>query len=306
MAARVAAKWLYLSVTSAAFAVPTSALADEARIDSRCPRLSAPELDELNARVMLRLAAAPQPHAPPVVVCTAESSWLEWEGRRLELPGRTGLVDEVVEVVDLALQPDAPVSVAERPTPAPAPPRASPAPPPADLRPAQTATPRATRNRGGIAVGFESELPSHHVGSAFGPSFDEGLNVGPLSVGARQAFRFTTTRPQVSFMDFEGTIGLGAPLRKGEPLGAVARFGVECLVGHPRGKAEVGAAPVLSLGLRAARDFDVVGLWLGVDARLRLSTLSAGSLDPIVASQLTASLSVGVSFLDSTRGAGRK
>jgi hypothetical protein len=78
------------------------------------------------------------------------------------------------------------------------------------------------------------------------------------------------------------------------------------MVGHPHGQVEIGFAPVAGLGLRAARDFDAVELCLGLDSRLRLSKLSAGKQEPIVATDLTASFSFGVSFLDSRRGGKRK
>jgi hypothetical protein len=88
-------------------------------------------------------------------------------------------------------------------------------------------------------------------------------------------------------------------MRQDMPLGVVARFGVECMVAHPEGEAVVVAAPVAGLGLRAGLDFEVVGLWVGLDVRQRLTTLRVGRDDPIVASALSASISFGVRFIDS-------
>jgi hypothetical protein len=301
----VVRKTLYKSASCLVLAWPATMPAEPdpaLGVESRCDRLSARELDELSARVMLRLAAAPEPHPPPTVVCTEQAAWVEWEGRRIEVPGRAGLVDEVVAVIEDGLEPAAPLSPSE---PAAAAPARAELPPLEDSPPAREPE-RHIANRGGIALGLESELPSERIGIALGPSFDEGINLGPLTVGARQAFRFTLAEPQVSFMDFEGALAWGAPFRAGAPLGVVVRAGVECLVAHPRGAVEVGLAPVAGLGIRAARDFDVVGLWLGVDARLRLRPLRAGAADPIAASDFTASFSVGVSLLDSKRGQRRR
>jgi len=294
-------------VLSAACVVGSSALPPLASAsqdaEKGCPSLTPSDYDELNARLLLRLATAPAAHSLPTLVCDESGARVEWEGRRAELPNRERLVDEVLEVVEAMLDADAAPSApapARRPSIAeePAPDRTS--------APAPRARPAPPANRGAIALGLETELPSHEIGTTLGPVFEEGVNLSALTLGAREAFRFALTDPQVSFMDFEALLAFGAPLRQSEPLGFAARLGVECLVAHPRGVLSVAAAPLAGLGLRAARDFEAVGIWLGVDARLRLTPLRAGEGEPIRASDVTTSFSFGVTFLDSPRDAKRK
>lgn len=287
------------------------ALGAGAGVENHCPWLAPSDFDELNARVLLRLAAARRTHSLLSVVCTDDAVWVDWEGRTSELPKGGRLVDEVLELIDRTLESDEAVSTpSDPPTPSPARPRSSlAAPSPAEQPPVDVAAsprrprPRRARNRGGFALGLENELPARQIGTALGPVFEEGIHLDYFTLGAREAFRFSLSDPQVSFMDIEALLGFGAPLRQSEPLGVAARFGIECMVAHPKGTVAVAAAPLMGIGLRAARDFERVGLWLGLDGRLRLKTLHVGEGDSVTVNDITASFSFGVTFLDSRDGA---
>lgn len=277
-----------------------AAPAGAVEVELRCPRLTPAELDELNARVRLRLGVVSGSHPPLRVGCTQAAAWVEWKGRRFEVEGRVALVDELIELIEHALEPEpaetAPEPVQAGPTPAEL--------PPVDDARAKGTNARPTRaaNWGGVALGLESELSSQQIGAALGPAFEEGANVGPVTLGARQAFRFSLTEPQVSFMDVEGLVGLGAPFQFAAPFGVSARFGVELMAAHPQGVRLLAAAPLAGIGVRAARYFHGFGLWIGLDGRWRMTTLRVGEPDAsVTASALSASFSLGVSFLDTPR-----
>jgi hypothetical protein len=146
---------------------------------------------------------------------------------------------------------------------------------------------------------LENELPAA-VGPALGPSVDFGTALGPFVLGAREAFRLATSEHRIMFMDFEGALGYGAPLQLGRPFGVVARFGAECMLAYGRSSAPAHCGPTTALGLRVARGFGSMTVWLGLDARWRLSSLRAG-LEPVTANVFAGSFSLGVSFLDPKR-----
>jgi hypothetical protein len=178
------------------------------------------------------------------------------------------------------------------------------APPPPPVRqPADRVALRAADARGGgITVGFEAELPSDTIALAVGPTFDFGTSVGPLTLGGREAFRFTVANRQVSFMDFEGELAYGAPLNPDKLFGAAARFGAEWMVAYPEGNsAQAAVVPIADVGLRLAHSFGLVGIWCGVDAHIRLATLSLRSRSPLVANDVSGSFTLGVAFVDWSR-----
>ena len=225
-----------------------------AQVENRCPRLQPAEFDELNARVMLRLTAAHDTRSPPSVGCNDAEAWVEWNGERFQTPGRGSIVDEVVEIIESALEAEESKAAPPPPPPAPLGGEAEDGPPAAD-QPAADKSVRsvAPASGGGIAIALETELPSSTIGVSVGPTFDFGTSVGPFWVGARESFRFATSGPQVSFMDFEGLVGVGAPLRSDAPLGVVLRMGAACMVAYPKGSALADFAPTVSLGVRGAR-----------------------------------------------------
>ena len=59
--------------------------------------------------------------------------------------------------------------------------------------------------------------------------------------------------------------------------------------------AQATVAPILSLGLRAAKNLGFVSPWVGIDARFRLQRLQ---LSDVAASDISGSLTIGVRFID--------
>jgi len=277
---------------------------------NRCPRLSSAQFDELDARVLLLVESETANEVDlPTVVCTRAGAWVQWGDDRVEIVGRGSLVDEVVDIVEARLhdaerKADADPQTAEDAAVAAGQPmleRGSgppPAPPPTVQRPRMAVRPADARG-GGIAAGFEAEFVSDALGPAIGPAFDFATSVGPLVIGGREAFRFTATERQMVFMDFEGLVGYGAPFNPDALFGGVLRFGAEWMVAYPQGNAGQSAvAPVVALGFRVAHTFGPVGLWFGIDSRLRLSRLN---LQSGAASDVTGSLTLGVAFVDWSR-----
>lgn len=279
-------------------------------VTNRCPRLSSAEYEELDARVLLLVQGEAAARLElPAVVCTRTGAWVQWDDERVEIVGRGALVDEVVDIVEARLhdaerKADADPKTTEDLAVAEGRPMLErglgppPAPPPNVQRPRMAARPADARG-GGISAGFEAEYVSDSLGLAIGPAFDFANSAGPLVIGGREAFRFTASERQTVFMDFEGLIGYGAPFNPDARFGGVLRFGAEWMVAYPEGNAGQSAvAPVVALGFRLAHSFGLVGLWFGVDSRLRLSRLNLQSGG---ASDVTGSLTLGVAFVDWSR-----
>ena len=249
----------------------------------------------------------------PAVVCGQGGAWVQWRDQRFSILGRAPITDEVVDIVEAQLH-DAERNFAADPKTTEASAVAAgepmltpgsgnaPAPPAATRRADPVALRASDARGGGISVGIETELPSGTISTAVGPAFDFGASVGPLLVGGREAFRFSLTGRQVSFMDFEGALAYGAPFNPDIPVGVVARFGAEGMVAYPEGNsAQAAVVPVTDLGLRAAHDFGVVSLWFGVDAHIRLAALTLRARSPLVANELSGSFTLGVAFVDWSR-----
>lgn len=279
-------------------------------MQNRCPRLSSAQYDELDARVLLLVESEGANDAElPAVVCTRAGAWVQWGEERVEIVGRGLLVDEVVDIVEARMhdaerKADADPKTAEDSAVAAGQPMLQrgggppPEPPPTVQRP-RMAVRAADARGGGIAAGFEAEFVSDSLGPAIGPAFDFANSVGPVVIGGREAFRFTATERQMVFMDFEGLIGYGAPFNPDALFGGVVRFGAEWMVAYPQGNAGQSAvAPIVALGFRVAQTFGPVGLWFGIDSRLRLSRLN---LQSGAASDVTGSLTLGVAFVDWSR-----
>jgi hypothetical protein len=282
----------------ASLALPRAA---EAHVDNRCPGMASADYDELDARVMLLLTAGRSTRPLPSVVCSAQATWVEWDGRRFDVTGRLPLADEVVDIIESALASDAPASLGGRKLDVP------PLLPPPEARPDLRVTfiervrrARTPRSGGGVALALENELPAA-LSAALGPSFEFGTSVGPFVLGAREAFRFATSGPRIVLMDFEAALSYGAPLQLSQPFGVVTRFGAACMWAYRRVSAPAQCAPTAALGVRAARGFGNTAVWIGLDARWRMATLRVGGQDAVTANDIAASFSLGVSFLDLKR-----
>jgi hypothetical protein len=277
-----------LGGTGVAAAAPT------AHVENRCGRLSAADYEELDARIQLLLHSQLPARPPPAIVCDLETAWLEWEGRRYRILGQAPLVEEAVDIVESQLhdaerrpeaytqaQEDAAVAAGE---------------PFLKSEPARRTRKRWLPEGGGVTVGIESELPSDSIGLSMGPVFDFGGSVGPLLLGGREAFRFGLGERNVLFMDFEGAVAYGAPFDPDHTFGGVLRLGAEWLISYPDDvTAQATVAPILSLGLRAAKNLGFASPWVGIDARVRLQRLQ---LSDVAASDVSGSLTLGVRFID--------
>jgi len=290
-----------------------SALAKGAHVDNRCPRLSSAEYEELDARVLLLVESEGGSPDLPTVVCTAAGAWVEWGGQRFDVVGRGTLVDEVVDIVEAQLhaaerQADADPKTAEASAVAAGEPMlqrgggSAPA-PPATAQPADRVAKRAVDARGGgISAGLETERVSESIGVAMGPAFDFAASVGPVLLGGREAFRFTTHGRQVVLMDFQGALAYGAPFNPDARFGGVLRLGAEWMVAYPEGNSgQAAVAPVADLGLRVAHSFGLVGLWFGIDARIRMQALSLQSRGKLATNDVSGSLTIGAVFVDWSR-----
>jgi len=309
---RCKARAYALAFAAAALFSAAAAPARGTHVENRCPRLSRAQYDELDARVLLLVETeAGDANDLPAVVCTREGAWVEWAEQRFEILGRGSLVDEVVDIVETRLHQaernaDADPKTAEDAAVAAGQPMlergAGPPPTPPDLVQHPRMAMRAVDARGGgISAGLETELVSDNIGVALGPAFDFAGSVGPLLLGGREAFRFTASSPQMVFMDFEGSVGYGAPFNPDARFGGVLRFGAEWMVAYPEGNSgQATVAPIAALGFRVAHSFGLVGLWFGVDSRLRLSPLSLRSGGQR-ASDVSGSLTIGVAFVDWSR-----
>jgi len=261
-----------------------------AHVESRCPRVEAAEYDELDARVLLWLSSAHDTRAPPVVGCDAERSWVDWAGRRWLLPGVAPLSDEVLDVLHAAgveaAATDALAKVAPAPTPT--------APPPWQVQ--------ARRAQGGgIALGWETELPLRGQVGNSGISFDIAVPVGPLMLGVREAFRVATSGGEGAFLDVQGLLAYGAPLRPRAPWGLALRLGVECFAaGSATTTSRAQCVPIAAAGGRVALGIAATELWLGVDLHARLSPLRLAVVQPVTEG-FGLSLTAGVAFVDWSR-----
>jgi hypothetical protein len=279
--------------------------AERAHVGNRCPRLSSEEYEELDARVLLRLQAESAVTSLPTVVCTSEAAWVEWDDARYEILSGAPLVDEVIDSIEVHLRKapgttastTAPQSVAPERGPAAAPPKRG-VPKPADRI---AVNPEHARG-GGISLGIETELPSEGIAVSSGPAFDFAASVGPVLIGGRESIRFTLAGRRVSFMDVQLLIGYGAPFDPSKRFGIVLRGGPEWMVVYPEGNSgQTAVAPVVDLGLRVAHHWGALGVWLGVDARARLSTLVLRSRDELMANDLSGSVTLGAAFVDWSR-----
>jgi hypothetical protein len=283
--------------------------AQPAHVENRCPRLSTAAYEELDARVLLLLKSTDGTRPLPAVVCNDVGAWVEWGGKRLDILGRAPLVDEVVDIVEAELhRADVSSKATEDSAVAAGEPMlqrgvgtAPPLPPtvhPAD----RTAIRPADARGGGISAAIEGEFVSDSVGVATGPSFDFGSSVGPILLGGREAFRFTFRKRQVALMDFEATLGYGAPFNPDARFGAVLRFGAEWMVAYPEGNSgQAAVVPMIDLGLRAGHSSGLVGWWFGADARFRTQRLALHSTDSLVANDVSGSFSFGMAFVDWSR-----
>jgi hypothetical protein len=240
------------------------ALAQETHVGNRCPRLSAVSYDELDARVLLLLKAEEGVPSLPVVVCSDQEAWLEWQDRRFDLPGRS-IVEEVIDVIEAQRRDEREAT----------PPAAEPSVTSTSEEPAvSTLRRKPARHGGGLAVALAGELPTGTVGTSLGPVVDFGKSVGPTLLGGRLAFRLSTGGRQVSFMDLAVALGFGAPFNTDERFGVVLGLGGEIMVATPTGgTARSAVAPMSYVGFRGGLSFGLVGVWLGVDGRVRLTEL---------------------------------
>jgi hypothetical protein len=284
-------------------------LANDTHVENRCPQLSMSAYEELDARVLLLLKGAGAARPLPAVVCNDIGSWVEWGGRRFDILGRAPIADEVVDIVEAELhRADASAKAAEDAAVDAGEPMlqrgGGTAPPlPSTVQPADRIALRPADARGGgISAAAETELVSDSIGIATGPAFDFGSSVGPLLLGGREAFRFTFAARQVALMDFEASIGYGAPFNPDALFGAVLRFGAEWMVAYPEGNSgQAAVVPVIDFGLRVGHSSGLVGWWLGADARFRTQPLGLHSTDSLVASDVSGSFSLGVAFVDWSR-----
>jgi hypothetical protein len=263
-----------------------------AHVQNRCETLDAAEYDELDARVLLWLSSARDRRAPPVVACDGARSWAEWAGRRWPLPRLAPWSDEVLDVLEASRREDADVEALARADTAPAAP---------SQVPWQTRARRA--QGGGIALGWEAELPLGGQFGSVGPSFDIAVSSGPLLLGVREAFRVALTGGEGAFLDSQGLLAYGAPLRPRAPWGVALRFGVQCFVaGNATTSSLAECVPIAAGGARVALGVAAQELWLGVDLHARFSPLPLAAVQS-VSDGFGVSLTLGVAFVDWSRRA---
>jgi hypothetical protein len=272
---------------------------------NRCPKLSHEEYEELDARVLLLLRGDSGGRSLPAVVCSEQAAWVEWEDERYAIVGRAPLVDEVVDVIEAHLQAAPGAQGMEDEAVAAGQPvlergRGTMPRPPSVVQPADRVALRPADARGGgIALGIETELASDTIGVASGPAFDFAASIGPVLVGGRESIRFTLSGRRVSFMDFQLLVGYGAPFDPSKRFGLALRGGPEWMVAYPEGNSgQAAVVPVVDLGLRVAHHWGPFGVWLGLDARLRLSRLALRSRGELIANDLSGSLTLGAAFVD--------
>lgn len=250
------------------FGTSRTAAAQSHHVGNECPRLTAAEYDELDARVLLLLGSRHDTRRLPVVGCDERRAWLEWAGRRRPLPGRAPIADEALDALEDAQREEAAVdALANLPEPPPVPPESR-------------WRARARRAQGGgVAMGVEIELGN---AASIGPGFDLAMSVGPVLLGVREVFRIATTGADGAFLDVQALLAYGAPLRPRAPLGAVARFGGECFAATTRGgTTRAECISLLDVGGRLAFGVGATAFWLGVDARLRFSRFTINPVEPI-------------------------
>ncbi len=283
--------------------------ANGAHVENRCPKLSASAYEELDARVLLLLKSEGGAQPLPAVVCTDDGEWVEWRGKRFTIMGRAPIADEVVDLVEAELHdPDLSAKATEDSAVAAGEPvlerGAGSAPAlPSTTQPSSRMAIRAADARGGgLSAAAESELVSDQIGWATGPAFDFGTSVGPIFLGGREAFRFTFAERQVAMMDFEASLGYGAPFNPDKWFGVVLRFGAEWMVAYPSGNSgQAAVVPLVSAGLRLGHNAGLAGWWVGTDVRFRPNQLALHSTNSLVASDVSASLSLGIAFVDWSR-----
>jgi hypothetical protein len=247
-----------------------------------CPRLSATEYDELDARLLLLLQSAGRSGAPRVI-CDEQGAKLEWQGERAVLPEQESLADEAVSALQAWLEPRR-GSIASEP-------RFD------DDSPVRVVRPKRTPSGPyGVALGFELEQATGTLKRSLGPVFDFGLPLGPLHLGSREVFRFTLGGQQASLLGVQALLAYGAPFDPAASWGAALRGGGECLVAYPSGGAtQVACLPAFGGGLRVARSFGTLGLWMGADLNLRTAALRLDLYqERVETAPLSASLTLGV------------
>jgi hypothetical protein len=273
-----------------ALSAPGGAEDRRAHVDNLCPRLDAAEYDELDARVLLWLSSAHDTRAPPVVGCDAERSWVEWAGRRWPLPGSIPLSDDVLDVLETARREAISIDALAKVD----------AVPPPEAPPSWQVQARQALG-GGIALGWETELPLRGQIGSTGMSFDIAVPSGPVLLGVREAFRFATNGAEGAFLDLHGLLAFGAPLRPRAPWGLALRLGVECFAAGAAATTSRGeCVPSAAGGGRVALGLAATELWLGVDLNARLSSLQLASVESI-SDGFGVSLTAGVSFVDWSR-----
>lgn len=288
------------------------AFAEGAHVGNACPALSRAEYDEVDARVLLLLRGEGGEQSLPTVVCGPSGSWVDWHDRHLAITGRIARVDEIVDIVETELHGAERRAEADPKTAETKAVQAGEAvlksegytPPPSVGRRADPLAVRAVDARGGgISIGFDSELNLRDkiADSAVGPVFDFAAALGPVLVGGREAFRFPLGGEPITFMDFEGEVGYGAPFNPHVPLGVMARFGVEWLIAYPSGNSgQAAATPVVELGARAAHTFGQISIWVGIDGRYRTRHITLRD-SALAASDVGGGLSFGIAFIDWSR-----
>jgi hypothetical protein len=281
-----AAAWLAAGFVSAA------------GIDVRCARLSRREIDELDARARLALAAHPKSELLPLaVVCDSDRAWLETPARssHVSIDEREGIVEGALAALESLNQPP-PAALA----PSPPPPRG---PSPPDPAPAETSAPPSPHPRassGGIGLGATSEPWPEGGGASLGPRLDIALPVGgAFAAVASESVRFALapgSGPATSLVDVQVGAAWGAPYASRRTVGFAVLVGMERFAASSSDdklrSADVWTATA-SLGARAAVRAGPLEWWLGLDAVLRATPVETP--DPVHARlpRVGAALSLG-------------
>jgi hypothetical protein len=262
--------------------------ASAAGIDVRCARLSRAQVEELEARARLALAAHPKPDLVPLaVVCDPRRAWLETPARPTTVP-----IDEREGLVEGALAALESLSLAPPPAPPPpgptepsgstsAPPTteraAALAPPtPAPTEPSAPRSPVPREFAGGIGLAACSEPWPDGSGVSLGPRLDVALHVGgPLAALASESVRFAVAPgggPSTSLVDVQAGVAWGAPFASRRAVGFVLLVGLERFAASSSDDALRSAdvwTAAASLGARASVRAGPLELWLGLDAIAR-------------------------------------
>jgi hypothetical protein len=258
-----AAAWLAAGVVSAA------------GIDVRCARLSRREIDELDARARLALAAHPKPELLPLaIVCDSHRAWLETAAGPNPVPidEREGIVEGALAALESLMQP--PPAAPSPAPPTPLPPPASP--PSSSLETSTPSSPPARASTGGIGLAATSEPWAEAGGASLGPRLDIALPVGgAFAAVASESVRFALapgSGPATSLVDVQVGAAWGAPYASRRTVGFAMLVGMERFAASSSDdklrSADVWTAAA-SLGARAAVRAGPFEWWLGLDAVLR-------------------------------------